>query len=120
MMRFVAAGSMRLARQRDVATNLSLRALSAAATTPGGGNPRQPSPAGGGLPRPNFTGSPNPKNNGPRPSQPPQRAPSQPPVGQAGGAAGKVIFDISAQDFKQVVLDSPVPVILDCWAEWCG
>ncbi|KAH9258647.1 thioredoxin [Batrachochytrium salamandrivorans] len=36
------------------------------------------------------------------------------------GKENQVIFNVTAEDFEEVVADSPVPVILDCWAAWCG
>ena len=30
------------------------------------------------------------------------------------------VFDVTSVNFQKVVLDSPVPVILDIYAEWCG
>jgi hypothetical protein len=31
-----------------------------------------------------------------------------------------VIFEASSSNFQRVVLDSPIPVILDVYADWCG
>ena len=31
----------------------------------------------------------------------------------------ELIVDVNASNFAQVVLQSPVAVILDCWADWC-
>lgn len=31
-----------------------------------------------------------------------------------------VVFEASSNNFQRVVLDSPVPVILDVYADWCG
>lgn len=31
-----------------------------------------------------------------------------------------VIFDATASNFQKVVLESPVPVLLDVYADWCG
>lgn len=61
----------------------------------------------------------------PLPPRNPPRAANQNPglnnrQAQTPAPSSKVIFDVSAADFKQLVLESPVPVILDCWAEWCG
>lgn len=30
------------------------------------------------------------------------------------------ILDVTADDFQKQVLDSPTPVIVDFWTEWCG
>lgn len=30
------------------------------------------------------------------------------------------VFTVTDQDFKSSVLDSPKPVLVDLWAEWCG
>ena len=34
--------------------------------------------------------------------------------------AGKNVIEVSSSDFKEVVLESDVPVLVDFWAEWCG
>ena len=31
-----------------------------------------------------------------------------------------VVFQVTAATFQQVVLESPVPVLLDIYADWCG
>lgn len=31
-----------------------------------------------------------------------------------------VIFDVTAKEFRKIVLESPVPVLLDVYADWCG
>jgi thiol-disulfide isomerase/thioredoxin len=30
------------------------------------------------------------------------------------------VVDVTAENFEAMVLKSPVPVIVDCWASWCG
>ena len=30
------------------------------------------------------------------------------------------IVDVTAENFESMVLKSPVPVVVDCWASWCG
>ena len=34
--------------------------------------------------------------------------------------AGDAIVQISASNWKNEVLDSPIPVVVDFWAPWCG
>ncbi len=34
--------------------------------------------------------------------------------------AGKNVIEVNSSDFKEVVLESEVPVLVDFWAEWCG
>jgi thioredoxin 1 len=34
--------------------------------------------------------------------------------------ASAAIQTITAQNFQEKVVNSPVPVLLDFWAEWCG
>ena len=31
-----------------------------------------------------------------------------------------VVFEVTAANFQQIVLESPVPVLLDVYADWCG
>ena len=31
-----------------------------------------------------------------------------------------VVFEITSNDFQKIVLESPVPVLLDIYADWCG
>jgi thioredoxin-like negative regulator of GroEL len=51
---------------------------------------------------------------------------SAPSEMQSGGAVAKpaskadVIFEATSANFQQVVLESPVPVLLDIYADWCG
>ena len=49
-------------------------------------------------------------------SSPPPQAPA------AAGAAADLSFDVTEADFRQTVLERSldVPVLLDCWAPWCG
>lgn len=51
-----------------------------------------------------------------------QQKPRAPPSAAAAPAAPpqQVVIDVDASNFEQVVLRSPVAVILDCWAEWCN
>jgi thioredoxin 1 len=34
--------------------------------------------------------------------------------------AGKNVIEVNSSDFKEIVLDSEVPVLVDFWAQWCG
>lgn len=38
----------------------------------------------------------------------------------ASADPSKVIFNVTVENFEKVIVESPVPVILDCWAAWCG
>lgn len=60
------------------------------------------------------------QRSGPFPPPPPARPQAQAPTSAPTPTNNKVVFDVTAKDFKQLVVDSPVPVILDCWASWCG
>ena len=31
-----------------------------------------------------------------------------------------MIFDVTADQIHDVIMESPVPVLLDCYADWCG
>jgi thioredoxin 1 len=33
---------------------------------------------------------------------------------------GNNMQNVSSSDFKAEVADSKIPVVVDCWAEWCG
>ena len=64
----------------------------------------------------------------PSPPQPPSRSPAYaapsfgaPPTALPGGGES-FVFDITEADFQTQVLERSmqVPVLLDCWAPWCG
>ncbi len=38
------------------------------------------------------------------------------PIPIAGGS----VIPVTDADFQQKILSSPLPVLLDCWAPWCG
>jgi thiol-disulfide isomerase/thioredoxin len=38
----------------------------------------------------------------------------------APAARNTVVFEVTAENFQSVVLESPVPVLLDVYADWCG
>lgn len=42
------------------------------------------------------------------------------PTGSARLKPADCIFEVTAANFQRVVFESPVPVILDCYADWCG
>jgi len=54
------------------------------------------------------------------PSQP-AAAPKAPPKGAPGPAKKEdVIFQATSETLQKLVLESPVPVLLDVYADWCG
>lgn len=40
--------------------------------------------------------------------------------GQALEAPGGAVLEIDERNFQREVIDSPLPVLVDCWAAWCG
>ena len=44
------------------------------------------------------------------------------PAGGVGAGAADLVFDVTEADFEARVLEASleVPVLLDCWAPWCG
>lgn len=54
------------------------------------------------------------------PPRPPQRAPSAAPAPSDDDLP--LVFDVTEADFEAAVLEQSlhVPVLLDCWAPWCG
>lgn len=41
------------------------------------------------------------------------------PIGTADATAGRLVT-VTDADFETKILQSPTPVLLDCWADWCG
>lgn len=54
----------------------------------------------------------------PRFSTPPQNYVA--PVSLSSDISAGGPIEITSQNFEEVVLNSPVPVLVDCWAPWCG
>jgi putative thioredoxin len=52
----------------------------------------------------------------------PYAASAAAPAGSATGADGPLVYDVTEADFQAKVLERSlqVPVLLDCWAPWCG
>jgi len=51
----------------------------------------------------------------------PKSTPKQPPQGAPTPAKKEnVVFQATSSNFQKVVLESPVPVLLDVYADWCG
>ncbi len=46
------------------------------------------------------------------------KKPAEPPIKPA--AHGDVVFEVTEADLQKLVIESPVPVLLDVYAEWCG
>jgi thioredoxin len=59
----------------------------------------------------------------PQPAQQHQQQPQQKNAAQKPPARAKkedCVFDVTIENFQQVVLESPVPVLVDVYADWCG
>ena len=71
-------------------------------------------------PRPNFGANFGPGGYTPVPAQPTARAAA--PAAASTVAAPSTVIDVSEADFQRTVLERSldVPVLLDCWAPWCG
>lgn len=38
----------------------------------------------------------------------------------SAGTPSKPVFDVTTANFQKEVMQSKIPIILDCYADWCG